>query len=179
MEKKIEIIEEKFIGKSHVYEGDINIEEVVKLIDALDDGANVVYLCSEGGDTSYIPVILDLFNKHNVILKAYDRVVSAAFDIYAKYIGEKHLLQDCFGGIHLATSDLDWRSSLNKGNDVGYYKNIYLMRHDSLAKSGAEYLEELASYGIPEEVIAQVMAGEDVYISYEEMLKLNFGGKNG
>lgn len=142
----------------------IDKESCEEILNSLynEDGI-ILIVASGGGILWYKDILIKELNKHKDKVIMYGcEMLSAAFDLFNDFEGEKHLVELCNVMIHKADSTADISWSNNKGFIKRLEQHNKLLRYkvkDFLTKKELQIFDR----------------GEEVWIIDEDRIKLIFG----
>ncbi len=156
--------------KTFTIAGDIDQElmhEFSEFYNGLAEGDKVfVFLCSDGGMSSYKEAILGMMEIYKDItcLVGYGCLSSAAFELFFDYTGARELTGTCCGMYHRATTSIVTDSSGKpKGTESIFSQKEIKRTHWAYAQG------LMAHIGIEYKDINKITSGADVYFTCEQM----------
>ena len=163
---------------SFIFDGEIDVESVTELLEAVKEGANTIYMSTAGGNISLIDIICRELKENNCTLIGFDHLASSGTQVFFKYTGCKELLPGTQMAFHHPTVRIDIREA-NRSKCDRYHKNCDSLQVDSLKWMWKDWVNDLRCYGLSEEMIKEIESGETVYLDWDEVQKLNFGPSYG
>lgn len=160
--------------KSYLFAEDIKKESVDKLITAINDGAKVIYMRSEGGDVDFIDIMAIELLRANCVLIAFGHLMSAALALFSSYKGRKTIVPGLEVAIHFPTYDVDIRSTLGK-SIMGIHDNYELFQKETYSSLCDEWEVKFTGLGISEDILNHLKDGKTIYLNWDKVSRLNFG----
>lgn len=160
--------------KSYLFDEDIKKESVDKLIAAINDGAEVIYMRSEGGEIDFIDIMATELLRANCVLVAFGHLMSAALTLFTSYKGIKTIVPGLKVAIHFPTYDVDIRSTLGK-SIMGIHDNYELFQKETYSSLCKDWEVKLTETGVSGEILNHLKDGKTIYLNWDQVSQLTFG----
>lgn len=145
-------------------------ERFVFFMNSLSEGDTVIiYFSSSGGNSTVADNLLSIFNSDDRIINVVFswQVSSSAFDLMCRLRNDKLILnRDVWSTVHKYSIDVSTTELRNKDKQA-----MFLMKE--VDKFNDEYYMDLEALGFTQEQLDMFDKCEDVYLSYDDIMKLN------
>lgn len=147
--------------------GDL-LEDFINKINEFKPEPITIYICSEGGEVGVAETIIDIINHwpFDVFIVARTFLMSAAVDLFLFSNSIKILTADTVAMIHLGDILMSARDEKSR------VSNISEVRHKTLDLINQKFIDKLISIGIPEDLLNDIKAYKDVYITSDDFEKI-------
>jgi len=162
--------------KTIIFEGELNNENVQKLVDDIQqpyedepETSIVLYFSSEGGYLHCGNILIDVINSlpehYNLKMVFFWKVFSCAFDVFVKAKCKKEAYTGSVGLVHLMNRDVGVLGVVNDKDSL----DRFLV--DELNDGNEVYLKWLSSLPkmFSSKEVKKISHGQDVYITAERL----------
>ena len=132
------------------------------------DDSLILWITSSGGDLDIANNLIDIINNDDRIIKVkfYWQVSSCAFRIMTHTPYEKRVInEDVWSILHLYNRESGSRNRLK-----GDVKTVFLNKY--LDKENRFLTHYYKTIGISQDIIDIIETGEDIYLTYDDIIKL-------
>ena len=126
-----------------------------------------LYFSSFGGDVSSSDLLIDYLNQEPMLwdLVAFDRLDSAAFDVYYEYKGVKRFTKSISACFHMMQISTSTREEMQSEDNLKRAK-------ENVSDCNRAYAHLLGKIGFKSSWLKEVKQGKDVILYYKDFVKL-------
>ena len=132
-----------------------------------DDDSIYIRLTSSGGSDNMSDLLSDIINNDDRIKQiTFDwQISSTAFDLMTKIYLKRKINTNVWSILHISTRDVDYRDNRNKDEHTRFLV-------EDIERNNIRTIEKFRKIGVSEENIKLIEQGKDVYLIYEDIMKL-------